>query len=74
MKIKTLCLLISILILIWCIISKSLSVLFSLGSKSSYVDECLFFIDTIVPDVVSLIAYIVLLWNCFKLINRRTGK
>ena len=72
-KIKIFCLVIAIIILFWCIISRGLSVLYSLGSQSKYVNECLFILDTLLPDVVSLIAYIVLLWYCLKLIRQSNG-
>ena len=47
-------------------ISKFISVLYSLGSQSKYTDTCLFFLDTLLPDIVSLIAYTILLWVCIK--------
>lgn len=62
------------IILVWCIISKCLFVLYSLGSQSKYTDDWLFFMDTLLPDVVSLIAYVVLLWGCIKKIGRRSVK
>ncbi|RRC97016.1 hypothetical protein [Prevotella sp. OH937_COT-195] len=59
------------IILVWCIISKCLSVPYSLGSQSKYTDDWLFFMDTLLPDVVSLIAYVVLLCECIKKIGKR---
>ena len=47
-------------------ISKFISVLYLLGSQSKYTDTCLFFLDTLLPDIVSLIAYAILLWVCIK--------
>lgn len=59
------------IILIWCIISKCLSVLYSLGAQSKYTDGWLFFMDTLLPDIVSLIAYAVLIWGCIKKIGKK---
>ena len=59
------------IILIWCMISKFISVLYLLGSQSKYTDTCLFFLDTLLPDIVSLIAYVILLWVCIKKIGKK---
>ena len=52
-------------------ISKFISVLYLLGSQSKYTDTCLFFLDTLLPDIVSLIAYVILLWICIKKIGKK---
>ena len=63
---KHLPIVLAVIILSWCILARSLSMLFSLGTLSIYIDRRLYFLENFLPDFVSLATYAFTIWICIK--------
>lgn len=61
----------SIFILIWCLLIRILSTLWSLFTMGIYTDISMFFWEEMLPNIVDLFAYCVLLRLCFKKIRNK---